>query len=279
MAKTSLQGKIEESVNFLSKKISTSPRVAIIFGSGLGGEWLQKNSGAISIPYSKIPHYPQSTVKGHGGRLIFGKTAQIPWVAAEGRFHYYEGYSMEEVVYPIRVMKSLGVQQLLLTNAAGGLNPQYKRGDFVFITDHINLTGQNPLRGPNNPLLGPRFVDMNQAYNPDIIKLLLKISKSIKLKTRKGVYLGIAGPSYETPAEVRMFRKLGADVIGMSTVPEVIAAAHASLPCAVISCITNMLLPHSKAALSHELVIKTAQENQNKLYQLLEKYLCKLKLS
>ncbi len=276
MPNTSLLDKIQDSAFYLLKRIPQKPKVGIIFGSGLGGAWLEKHS-AIEISYSEIPHYLKSTVLGHPGRLLFGKTGQISWVAAEGRFHFYEGYSMEEVVYPIRVFKSLGVDTLLLTNAAGGLNPKFKVGDFILISDHINFTGHHPLRGKNEEKLGPRFPEMSRAYDPHLIKSLLNSAQRLKIKVKKGIYIGISGPSYETGAEVKMFRKLGGDVVGMSTVPEVIAAAHLGLKTAVISCITNMLLPPSKAPLSHDRVLRNAKENQYKLYQILEDYLCNLK--
>lgn len=265
---------IEESAQFISQRIPQKPKVAIVFGSGLGAEWLRRHPQSISIDTQNIPHYAKSTVEGHGGRLLFSMHTSVPCLVAEGRFHYYEGYSMEEVVHPIRVFKALGVEILILTNSAGGLNPNFKVGDFVFIKDHINLTGHNPLRGPNEENLGPRFPDLSEAYNPALRKNFIKIARSLKINAKEGVYMGIAGPSYETPAEIRMFRKLGADVIGMSTVPEVIAAAHLNLETAVISCITNKLLPITKKKLSHEQVVKAARENQNKLYQILEKYLC-----
>ncbi len=249
------------------------PKVAVVFGSGLGATWLQRHPKTLSIPYEGIPHYFKNTVEGHGGRFLFSNEFSQPCLFADGRFHYYEGYSMEEVVYPIRLFKTLGVETLILTNSAGGLNPQYKRGDLVLVSDHINLTGENPLRGVNEKSFGPRFPDLSSAYSSHLRKALQKLSKQLKINVKNGVYVGIAGPSYETPAEIKMFRKLGGDLIGMSTVPEVIAAAHLGLKTAVISCVTNKLLPLSKLALSHDQVVKAAQESQEKLYKILTTFL------
>lgn len=273
MPNTSLLQRLSESAQFIRGKLSGSPKVAVVFGSGLGATWMKRHPRTESISYDQIPHYFKNTVEGHGGRLLFSPHPSMPCLLAEGRFHYYEGYSMEEVVYPIRLFKALGVETLILTNSAGGLNPQYKRGDLVLVSDHINLTGQNPLRGINEPSFGPRFPDISRAYSPDLRKTLQKTSKQLKMNMKNGVYVGISGPSYETPAEIKMFRKMGGDLIGMSTVPEVIAAAHMGLKTAVISCVTNKLLPISKTALSHEQVVKAAQESQDKLYRILEKFL------
>lgn len=277
MPNTSLLERLRETSHYLRKRIPQAPKVAIVFGSGLGAEWHRRHPASLSIPYPEIPHYLRNTVEGHGGRLLFAQEGDTPYLVAEGRFHFYEGYSMEEVVYPIRVFKALGVETLLLTNSAGGLNPDYQCGDLVFIKDHINLSGGNPLRGPNEESLGPRFPDLSGAYSPVLRKALSSIAKYLKINVKNGVYVGISGPSYETPAEVRMFRKWGGDVIGMSTVPEVIAAAHLGLPTAVISCVTNKLLPIPKKPLSHEWVVKIARENQDKLYRILEKFLCEQK--
>lgn len=273
MSNSSLLERLQETSLYLRERLPAIPKVAVVFGSGLGATWLQRHPNTLSIPYEGIPHYFKNTVEGHGGRLLFSNEFSQPCLLADGRFHYYEGYSMEEVVYPIRLFKALGVETLILTNSAGGLNPQYKRGDLVLVSDHINLSGENPLRGFNEPSFGPRFPDLSSAYHPQLRKALQKISKQLKINTKSGVYVGISGPSYETPAEIKMFRKLGGDLIGMSTVPEIIAAAHLGLKSAVISCVTNKLLPLSKVALSHDQVVKAAQESQENLYKILTKFL------
>jgi purine-nucleoside phosphorylase len=274
MGPSSLFDKIQEAKQFLQARISIRPKLAIVFGSGLAGEFLTRAGFSAEIPFEEIPHFGKPTVAGHGGRLYAGLLKDVPLLVSDGRFHYYEGYSMAQVVFPIRVYASLGVEEILLTNASGGLNPRLKVGDLMIVKDHLNLTGRNPLRGSQDDRLGPRFVDMTEAYDPALIKSLLRAGRRLGTAMPQGVYAGILGPSYETPAEIRMYRKLGGDAIGMSTVPEVIAARHAGLKTAVISCITNVLMGPKKALLSHEKVVEEAAKIQYKLARLLEEYLC-----
>jgi purine-nucleoside phosphorylase len=266
-----LYDRIQERKTFLAA-FGEAPQVAVVFGSGLSGNMTQKLQGLKSFRFEEIPHFDRSTVPGHRGVITFGRLGTRPLLISEGRLHYYEGYPMSEVVFPVRVFASLGIEELILTNASGGLNPLFKKGDLMAVTDHINLTCRNPLRGPNDERLGPRFPDLTNAYDPGMIRGLLKSAQKMKIKLRKGVYAGILGPSYETPAEIKMYRKLGGDAIGMSTVPEVIAARHMGVKTGVISCITNILVGKKSGALSHEQVVEEAQKVQEKLTALLESY-------
>src|SRR5690554_4629081 len=213
--------KIHEAVNFIKGKITSTPQIGLILGSGLGELAEEINEEAI-IPYTDIPHFPQSTVEGHKGQLVLGELEGKKVIAMQGRFHYYEGYSMEEVTFPVRVMKVLGCESLIVTNACGAMNDQYKPGDFMLIEDHINFTGANPLIGPNLEELGPRFPDMSHAYSPQLRKEASHIINSLDFSVQKGVYAGVSGPTYMSKAELIMLRRLGGDVVGMSTVPEVI---------------------------------------------------------
>ncbi|MCL2327655.1 MAG: purine-nucleoside phosphorylase [Bacteroidetes bacterium] len=229
---------ILECCNFLRSRTSITPRVALILGSGMGN-LLEQVQVDVSIPYKEIPHFPISTVEGHAGNLIFGTIAEVPVVVMQGRFHYYEGYSMQQIAFPVRVMKFLGAEFLFLANATGGLNPDYRTGDIVIITDHINLQPDNPLRGKNDERLGVRFPDMSKAYDTECIENAKKIATKNNILLHSGIYAGCCGPSLETPAEYRMFRLLGGDVVGMSSVPEVIAARHVGLRCCALAAVTN----------------------------------------
>jgi len=231
--------KIKETSEFLKSKISMIPEVGIILGSGLGG-LADKITDAVSFSYCDIPNFPVSTVEGHSGKLIFGKLGGKNVVAMQGRFHYYEGYGMKEVTFPVRVMKMLGVEYLFVSNAAGGLNPKFNVGDIMVITDHINYFPENPLRGKNLDEMGVRFPDMSKAYDPDLIKLADEVAQKEEISLRKGVYIGSTGPTLETQAEYRLFRLFGADSTGMSTVPEVIVANHQEMKCFGLSVITNV---------------------------------------
>ncbi|NOZ45496.1 MAG: purine-nucleoside phosphorylase [Chlorobi bacterium] len=231
--------KIKNTASFLLQKIENKPEVGIILGSGLGGLVNHINIEK-SFPYEKIPDFPTSTVEGHKGALIFGKLGDKSVVAMQGRFHYYEGYSMDKVTFPVRVMKYLGIKTLIVSNAAGGLNPDYNVGDLMIISDHINFFPNNPLLGPNNNELGTRFPDMSNTYNANIRKQAKQIAAQNNIPVREGVYIGSSGPMLETPAEYKMFRILGADATGMSTVPEVIAAHHMNIKCFGMSVITNV---------------------------------------
>jgi len=266
---SSLQN-IQETAAYLKAKLGAIPKVAVVLGSGLGNAFLKKHS-LQQIAYQEIPHFTSPSVPGHAG--ILHRTSQS--LILQGRFHYYEGCSPEEIVFPIRVLKLLGAQVLLLTNASGGLNPNYRVGELVLVRDHLNLTGFNPLCGPNLDL-GPRFPSLMDAYSPRLRSLAKKVARTQKIILKEGVYAGITGPSYETPAEVKMYRKLGGDLIGMSTVPEVIAAVHAGLEVAVLSVITNVLSASRKNILSHELVLQNAQKADKKLGEVLEVLLCSL---
>jgi purine-nucleoside phosphorylase len=246
------------------------PTLGIILGSGFQGAIARMEVGA-EIGYEKLAGFPPVGVSGHAGKLVIGHFGATPAVVLSGRAHYYEGRSMAQVTFATRVLAELGVRDLLLTNAAGGINPSFRPGDFMMLTDHINLMGANPLRGPASPKL-PRFVDMTRTYDPGLQQLLRRAARSCNLGLRSGVYLAVSGPSYETPAEIRAFVRLGADAIGMSTVPEVIVARQCGMRVAAISCITNLAAGQGKATLSHEEVLETAERVQNLAAQLLNNF-------
>ena len=249
----------------------TSP-VAVVLGSGLGafGDQLAR---ARSVSFADLPGFPPATVPGHKGRLVLGELAGLPVLAQQGRLHGYEGHEAALVAFPARVLGVLGARALVLTNAAGAVNPQLQPGDLMRLTDHINLTGRNPLVGPNEELLGPRFPDLSRAYTPALAEALEQAAHETGILLRRGVYAQFLGPSYEAPAEVRMARVLGADAVGMSTVPEVIAAAHQSIPCCAISCITNYAAGLSDKPLTHQEVVAVAQQIEGTLLQLLRAFL------
>jgi purine-nucleoside phosphorylase len=230
---------IENAARFIASRIGEAPRIALVLGSGLGA-FADEIEDRVALPYGEIPGFPASTAPGHAGRLVAGRLEGKPVIAMQGRFHYYEGHAMDRVVFPVRVFKALGVERLVLTNAAGGANPYFAPGDFMVIRDHINLTGQNPCIGPNDDSLGPRFFDMTKAYDPELRALARAAGEELGIALHEGVYAWFTGPSFETPAEIRMARILGADAVGMSTVPEAIAAAHCGLRTLGISCITNL---------------------------------------
>ena len=251
---------ILETAKWIKGRMNRSPKTAIILGTGLG-QLAAEIKKEMEIPYADIPHFPISTVEGHSGKLIFGTLGDKDILAMEGRFHYYEGYSMKEVTFPIRVMKELGIETLYLTNASGGVNPSFRIGDIMIITDHINHMPENPLRGENIPQ-GPRFPDMGHAYDPDLVDLADAIAAEKGLKVRHGVYVATQGPCYETPAEYRMFAQLGADAVGMSTVPEVIVARHVGIRCFGFSIITDLGGHGQVMKVTHEDVQKAANEAQ-----------------
>jgi purine-nucleoside phosphorylase len=252
-----LRQHIEESIAWIRKKTWAKPSIGIILGSGLGSfaETLEQRT---EIPTSEIPHYAKSTVEGHEGKLVFGMMGNKNVLAVKGRVHYYEGYTMQEVTYVIRLMHFLGVKSLIVTNAAGGVNTAFSPGDLMIITSHINHFFANPLQGLNDASLGPRFPDMSDDYDPEYIRLAENIALDLKIKTQRGVYCGGPGPTYETRAEVKMFQKIGADAVGMSTIPEVIVAKHQGMRVLGISCITNLGTGISATPLSHEEVTVTA---------------------
>ncbi len=246
---------IEKATAYLREQGIEKPEIGLILGSGLG-ELANEAENAIAVPYEDIPEFPVSTVEGHAGQLVYGDLGGKKVLAMQGRFHYYEGYSMKEVTFPVRVMKALGVESLVVTNAAGGVNENFTPGDLMIITDHINMIGINPLHGPNNNAQGPRFTDMSNAYDKDYQAIIEKVANEQNIAVQKGVYMGLSGPTYETPAEVRMVRTLGGDAVGMSTVPEVIVANHAGLKVAGISCITNFAAGMQEN-LNHDEVVET----------------------
>lgn len=260
---------MNKAAEYIKSKISglnLAPKTGIILGSGLG-ELAQEIDG-VSIPYSDIPGFRTSSVQGHEGSLVVGNLCGKTVVAMKGRFHFYEGHSMSDVIFPIRVMKLLGIEQLIVTNAAGGVNTGFKPGDLMLIKDHINMLGTNPLIGKNFDELGPRFPDMSQAYNKDLLRIAKKVANELGVEVREGVYTAVTGPCYETPAEVRMLRTLGTDAVGMSTVPEVITANHMRIKVLGISCITNMACGILDKPLSHDEVIETTnvvKQNFSKL--------------
>lgn len=259
-----LRKQIEESVRFIQERIRFTPRVGIILGTGLGKLVDEVEIDRV-IPYEEIPHFPVSTVETHRGNLVLGFLSGKPVVVMQGRFHYYEGYTLQQVTFPVRVMKGLGAGVLIVSNAAGGLNRNMRRGDLMIITDHINLLGDNPLRGPNDPELGPRFPDMSEVYDRELRELALQIGLEHGIYLHQGVYVALPGPSLETPAEYRFLIRIGADAVGMSTVPEVIVAKHAGMRVFGISCITDLAIDGVVAPLSFEEVVRAANEAQPKL--------------
>lgn len=253
--------RVQEATKSIRTKLSMTPHIGIILGSGLG-DLVNEIEESIVIDYAQIPHFPKTTIAGHEGKLIIGKLKDQHVIAMQGRFHYYEGYTMQEVTFPIRVFQQLGVTTLIVTNACGALNPTFQPGDLMLITDHLNLTGDNPLIGPNEEAFGPRFPDMSQAYTPSLQAHVLDSAKKLKISIQKGVYAGISGPSYMTKAELKMLRYLGADAVGMSTVPEVIVANHMQMSVIGISCITDMAIAEELEPLTHEQVIAVANETK-----------------
>ena len=260
--------KIQETATWLKERMPSSPETAIILGTGLG-HLAERIVPEMAIPYSTIPNFPVSTVEGHSGQLIFGKLGGKDIMAMQGRFHYYEGYSMKEVTFPIRVMNELGIKTLFVSNAAGGTNPSFRIGDIMIITDHINYMPENPLHGPNSPP-GPRFPDMSAAYDPELIQLAKTIGAELDIKLKRGVYLATQGPTYETPSEYRMFAHWGADAVGMSTVPEVIVARHCGIRCFGLSIITDLGVNGKIVKVTHEDVQKAASEAQPRMASIME---------
>lgn len=250
---------INKAVDYINEKVETKPVIGLILGSGLGVLADEINNKVV-INYSDIPGFPTSTVAGHKGQLVFGELEGKQVVAMQGRFHYYEGYSMDLVTLPVRVMRGLGVETVIVTNAAGGVNETYQAGDLMMITDQINLFGTNPLIGPNDEGLGVRFPDMSRAYSRELLELGRQVAKEKDMKIREGIYAGNTGPAYETPAEVRMLRTLGADAVGMSTVPEVIVAKHSNMEVFGVSCISNMAAGILDQPLTHEEVMETTEK-------------------
>ncbi|MBS1738833.1 MAG: purine-nucleoside phosphorylase [Bacteroidetes bacterium] len=256
--------KLKETVAFIKSKYTATPEIGIVLGSGLGSFTSEIKSEA-EIPYSEIPHFPESTVKGHQGKLIFGELGGKKVVAMAGRFHFYEGYDTKQVIFPIRVLKFLGIKNLFLSNAAGGMNPDYKVGDLMVINDHISLFSVNPLIGKNEEAFGPRFPDMSEPYAKNLIEMAKKIAHENKIDLKEGVYVSVTGPTFETRAEYKMLRIIGGDVVGMSTVPEVIVANHMGLPAFAMSVVTDVGIREEENIITHEEVLEAAKEAEPKL--------------
>lgn len=252
-----MEDRIKKAADYVFEKTKLSPRIGLVLGSGLG-DFAETVEDKEYINYSEIPDFPKSTVEGHKGRFVLGKLNGHSLILMQGRFHYYEGYPMQDLVMPIRVMNLLGVKDLIITNAAGGVNEMFKAGDLMLIEDHLNFTGNNPLIGKNLDDFGPRFPDMTNAYSKDLCKIAREAAEDLNIKLREGVYAYLTGPTYETPAEIRALRTLGADAVGMSTVPEAIVANHQGMRVLGISAITNMAAGINKTALNHNEVIETA---------------------
>lgn len=265
-----LRKKISEAHDFLSNQTGLKPEVGIILGTGLGA-LVKEIKEEASVSYEDIPHFPVSTVESHAGRLIFGHIGSRTVMAMQGRFHYYEGYSMKQITFPVRVMKSMGANTLLVSNACGGMNPIYRPGDIMIISDHINLLGDNPLIGPNDDELGPRFPDMSEPYSNSLIELAEKIALAEKLRIQKGVYVAVAGPCLETRAEYRFLRSIGADVVGMSTIPEVIVAVHSSMQVLGLSVVTDACFPDALKPVDIQEILRVAGEAEPKLTLLMKR--------
>jgi purine-nucleoside phosphorylase len=263
-----IQRRVETATSWLKKNCSLLPKTALVLGSGLGN-WIEPGLVRQRIPYADIPEFPVSTVEGHAGALLVAEIKGAPVFVFSGRFHLYEGYLPQEVTLPVVCLGLLGTKNLILTNAAGALNPLFATGGLMLLTDHINMTGSNPLTGPNIDAWGPRFPDMSQVYCPELRDLAMQAAMSCRQRLEQGVYVAVAGPSLETPAETRMFRIMGADAIGMSTVPEAIVAHHMGVKVLGISCLTNKNLPDCMAATSHEEILRQADASADALGRLL----------
>lgn len=275
IAPETLFERAEHAARVIRSRAQADARVGLVLGSGLGA-FADALEDAVAIPYEEIPGFARSTVEGHAGRLVIGKVGGVVAAAMQGRFHYYEGYSLEEVTFPIRALRALGVKSLVLTNAAGGLNNSYTQGALIVISDHLNLMGENPLRGPNDARFGPRFPDMTGVYDNEYIELTIKEAHEMKLELRRGIYAALTGPSYETPAEIRLFRLMGADAVGMSTVPEAIVARHMGMRVLGISCITNMAAGVLDKPIDHAEVIETGERVRETFAELLRRVIPKL---
>ncbi|WP_321371219.1 purine-nucleoside phosphorylase [uncultured Draconibacterium sp.] len=268
--------KIKATASFIKEKIQASPEVGIILGTGLGG-LVNEIEMIDSIPYNEIPNFPVSTVDGHAGRLIYGKLGDTEVLAMQGRFHYYEGYDMKEVTFPVRVMKFVGVKNLFVSNASGGLNPDWHVGEIVLLTDHINFFPEHPLRGKNINELGPRFPDMSKPYSTRLRNKAKLIALQHSINVKEGVYVGVSGPTFETPAEYKMFRILGGDLVGMSTVPEVIVARHMDMHVFGISIVTDSGVPGEIVEISHEEVQEVAMKAEPKMTLIMKELIQSIK--
>jgi purine-nucleoside phosphorylase len=272
-----LKKQLEETCDYILGKLPQGvPLNAVTLGSGLG-DFAEQLQDKVVMPYNEIPHFHGTSVVGHAGQLVWGKINEsMAVLAMQGRIHAYEGHSFNEVVYPTRVLKMLGVKNLILTNASGGMNPSFKAGDLILIKDHLNLTGNNPLMGKNHDFLGPRFPDMTNTYNPSLRKAILKAAKELNYSLQEGVYVGVLGPSYETPAEITMYQRLGGDMVGMSTVAEAIAGHHCGLQIGGISCITNMAAGLGQEELDHADIKEEANKVKDTFIGLLRRALIEI---
>lgn len=260
---------VQETVGFIKEKTNFTPEYGVILGSGLGS-FTDDIQIEFTLPYGEIPNFPVSTVQGHKGALVFGTIGNKKVVAMQGRFHYYEGYSMLEVTFPVRVMKFLGVEKLIVSNASGGVNPIYKVGDIVIIKDHINMMPEHPLRGKNEDRFGPRFVNMSEPFSKNMIFKAKELAQKMNIEVKEGIYLGLQGPTFETLSEYRMVKKLGADCVGMSTVPEVIVARHMNMECFGLSIITDMGDEDNIETVSHDEVLEAAKKAEPKVRSLIK---------
>ncbi len=265
----------QQAARFILAKTRLRPRIAVVLGSGLGA-FADKLKDAVRISYRAIPHYPRSTAVGHAGKLVVGKVGGVALAAMQGRVHYYEGHSLKDVIFPMRVFHCMGVRTVILTCAAGGMSTSYGQGALVALSDHINLQGTNPLIGPNDARLGPRFHDMTDAYDPRLRRLAKAEARRLHVRLHEGIYAAVPGPSYETPAEIRFLRTVGADLVGMSTVPEAIAARHMGMRVLAIACVTNLAAGLSRSKISHEEVVETGRRVQKQLESLLAAIISRL---
>lgn len=266
---------MEEARAAIMGRGAAAPGVGLILGSGLG-DLADQIEDPVRIPYGEIPHFPVSTVEGHAGELVIGQLMGQTVAAMKGRVHYYEGYTMQQVTFPVRVMKALGIETVIVTCASGGLNPGFEAGDLMLIIDHINMMGEDPLRGPNQKELGPRFPAMVDAYSPELRQVALQVAEELGFSLRQGVYSPISGPAYNTSAELRMLQRLGSDAVGMSTVPEVVVARHMGLRVLGVACITDMALPDSPVHLTHEQVMEVANRTKPRFQNLVKGVLKRL---
>ncbi|HEX3281199.1 MAG TPA: purine-nucleoside phosphorylase [Pyrinomonadaceae bacterium] len=274
-AETDLYSRAEQAAKAIRARTRESARVALVLGSGLGG-FADEFADPTAIPYHEIPGFVSSTAQGHAGRLVIGKVENQNVLAMQGRVHFYEGYSLEQVTFPIRTFKLLGIDTLILTNASGGVNVQLSQGALMVISDHLNLMGVNPLRGSNDERFGPRFPDMTEVYSRELQELAIEEARELGVSLRRGIYAGLAGPSYETPAEIHMLRSFGADAVGMSTVPEAIVARQMGIKVLGISCITNMAAGISEEPINHAEVMETGERVRATFAQLLRRVIAKL---
>ena len=271
---TSLYDRAAQAARVIQERTGADAKLAIVLGSGLG-DFADEFEDAVALPYQEIPGFVTSTAQGHAGRLVSGKVGGVPVLAMQGRVHYYEGYSLDEVTFPVRTFGLLGIETLILTNAAGGIDVQLSQGTLMVISDHLNLMAVNPLRGLNDDRFGPRFPDMSEVWSRELQELATEEARSLGITVRRGIYAALAGPSYETPAEIHMLRAFGADAVGMSTVPEAIVARHMGLRVLGLSCITNMAAGISEAPINHQEVIDTGQRVKESFTQLLRRVIAK----